>query len=77
MLLLRRGKTFSNNVKIYRERRYAFTAATEEIKLADKSEEGWLAVKVYEADGLASDSDYEKRSPKSTRVNAITTDKAR
>jgi hypothetical protein len=45
--------------------------------LADKSEEGWLAVKVYEADGLASDSDYEKKNPKSTRVNAITTDKAR
>ena len=59
------------------QRRYAFTAATEEIKLADKSEAGWLSVKEYEADGLASVSDYEKRSPKSTRVNAITTDKAR
>jgi hypothetical protein len=45
--------------------------------LADKSEAGWLAVKEYAADGLASDSDYEKRNLKSTRVNTITTDKAR
>ena len=31
------------------------------IKLVDKSEAGWLAVKEYEADGLASDSEDEKR----------------
>ena len=31
------------------------------IKLADKSEAGWLAVKEYEAEELASDSDDEKR----------------
>jgi len=31
------------------------------IKLADKSEAGWLAVKEYEAEELASDSDDKKR----------------
>ena len=31
------------------------------IKLADKSKAGWLAVKQYEAEELASDSDDEKR----------------
>ena len=34
------------------------------IKLADKSDAGWLAVKEYEAEDLASDSDDEKRIKK-------------
>ncbi|XP_028418996.1 uncharacterized protein LOC114544607 [Dendronephthya gigantea] len=54
------------------------------IKLADKSETGWLAVKEYEAEELASDSDDEKRIKKAQelalkkrRNNAIKKDKAR
>ena len=37
------------------------------IKLADKSEAGWLAVKEYEAEELASDSDDEKRIRKAQK----------
>ena len=54
------------------------------IKLADKSEAGWLAVKEYEADDLASDSDDEKRIRKAQdsalrkrRQNASKKDTAR
>ena len=35
-----------------------------EVKLADKSEAGWLAVKEYEAEELASNSEDEKRIKK-------------
>ena len=52
------------------------------IKLADKSEAGWLAVKEYETDDLASNSDDEKRIRKAKmsairkrRQNAIKKDK--
>lgn len=54
------------------------------IKLADKSEAGWLAVKEYETEELASDSDDEQRIRKAQksalqkrRQNALKQDKVR
>ena len=54
------------------------------IKLADKSEAGWLAVKEYETEVLASDSEDEKRIRKvqkaasqKRRLNSLKQEKAR